>query len=316
MAPDCLVVEIHFVGDYRAAPVQLPALASDRLEGLIDALARQREPVSATQLADYLDGRGDIPQHSFLLTFDDGIRDHATVVADILTRKNLTGAFFVPGSIFAKGGRLPLLERQRFLQYAFVDYQGFLDRFIAQAAAAAAVAPEVLACTPENRARMGDYLAEFSFYTSAERYYRFLRDRVLSATAFETAIDLLFAERFGDGHALMQTYYLGPDDLRHLTSIGMEIGGHGYSHQHLPRLDDQRADILAGMTTLEEITGLRPRIMAYPYGSYDTRTVTVMGELDFRLAFRGGNQIAAIDQANRFSLPRVDVADAVRDLGI
>lgn len=314
--PDCLVLEIHFVGKYDTTEVPIPAIQPKKLEALIDALMVDREPVKLREVADYLDGRHDMPSRSFYLTFDDGIRDHATHVLDILKRRNLEGAFFVPGSIFSPDGRLPLLERQRFLQYAFGGYSDFLSRFVTIAAQAARVDESSLAPTPENVDRMGDYLANFSFYSVLERYYRYLRDKVLSRDEFADTIDALFAERFSNERALMDTFYLSPVDLRKIADAGMIVGAHGYAHEHLPRLDDQEADILAGMRTLSGIIGKDPWAMAYPYGSYDATTISLMKPMGFQLAFTGGNRIARLTPDERWILPRVDVADVIAQMDL
>ncbi|MBF0305508.1 MAG: polysaccharide deacetylase family protein [Alphaproteobacteria bacterium] len=306
----CVVVETHFVGDYSDAPARPPAIGVEEFERLLDKLLAEREPITAVQLRDWFDGTGDLPEKSLYLTFDDGIRDHATNVVPLLLKRGLEGAFFVPGSIFDPNGRLPALERQRYLQYGFGDYRAFLDALIAEVPRRCPGVREAdVAVSARTLAAMGDHLANYPFYSPEERYYRWLRDKVLSPEDLLRATDSLFAARFPDERALMERYYLSPADLKDIAAAGMAIGCHGHVHEHLPRLRDQAADLVMGLDALESITGRRPWIASYPFGSYDDRTLGLMDSLGMGFAFTTGNRVADLNRQDRHTIPRLDIAE-------
>lgn len=52
--------------------------------------------ISTGQLYNYLEGREQLPEKPFLLTFDDGHQEHFTIVAPLLQQYNFTAAFFIP----------------------------------------------------------------------------------------------------------------------------------------------------------------------------------------------------------------------------
>ncbi|HLO78444.1 MAG TPA: polysaccharide deacetylase family protein [Magnetospirillum sp.] len=309
-APILAVIETHFIGDYSTAPVRLPALTVRQFETALDRLLAEYEPVTAARLRDWFAGEADLPSKGVYLSFDDGIRDHVTNVLPVLQRRGLEGSFFVPGSILAEDGRLPPLERQRFLQYAFGDYPTFLAAFVATVQERFGIAG--LGMTEENLGRMGDYLADYAFYTDEERYYRWLRDTVLTPEQFLAVVDQLFAARFPDERALFATYYLSANELAELKAAGMVVGAHGYVHEHLPRLADPRADMERGMAAIEGVIGERPWIASYPYGSYDQGTVALMRDLRMAFAFTTQNQIATLDRGNPYEIRRLDIAELSR----
>jgi peptidoglycan/xylan/chitin deacetylase (PgdA/CDA1 family) len=308
-AAECLVIETHFVGDYSAAPVRIPSIGAENLNALIQRLLRTRTAVSPGDLFAFFGDGKPLPARGFMFTFDDGIRGQLTNAVPVLQRYGLSAAFYIPGSVFDPAGRLPLLERQRFLQYAYGDYREFLERF---AAAVASIAPEVkesdLTPSAAALARMGAFLAEYPFYSVEERYYRYLRDKILSPDVFAEAIDRLFQARFGSDRALLDAYYFSAADVRDLSAQGMTVGCHGYAHEHLPRLPDQRIDIERGIETLTDIVGERPQTMSYPFGSYDARTLDLMRDLDMVFAFTTANQTATITRDQPFQIPRRDIA--------
>jgi hypothetical protein len=127
-------------------------------------------------------------------------------------------------------------------------------------------------------------------------------------TVFAEAIDQLFKARFGSDRALLDAYYFSPADVRELRAQGMTVGCHGYAHEHLPRLLDQRIDIERGIKTLTDIVGERPQTMSYPFGSYDALTLDLMRGLGMVFAFTTANQTATITWDQPFQIPRRDIA--------
>ncbi len=303
-------IEAHFIGDYSNCPVSIPAVSVERVHSLIRQLSRTHEPIGATDLARHFREGHPLPDRCFHLTFDDGIRDHVTAVLPILEQYGLQGSFFVPGSIFVEDGRLPLLERQRFLQYAFGSYHAFLDSFVtAVAGECEGFRREDIEPSLQNIARIGGYLSQFSFYTDEERFYRYLRDKVLPPEDFARVIDAMFARRFESDREIFERYYLSRADLRKLHESGMAIGGHGHLHQHLPRLADQRSDILKGLDILEAIIGERPTSFCYPFGTYDRATVAIMRDIGMTHAFTTGAKVADLAICGPYEITRIDIGD-------
>ena len=76
-------------------------------------------------------------------------------------------------------------------------------------------------------------------------------------------------------------------DIRTLARDGVEIGVHGFEHEDLRGLDDaalRRHTVDAG-AAVADITGIRPRAFAYPYGVWDPRARDAVGSAGFVVAF-------------------------------
>jgi len=171
---ELLAIETHFVGDYSRCPVQIPAISISEFRRIIKTVSSTYEPVTRKQISAFFTDGKPLPERCFHFTCDDGIRDHVTNVLPILKENGLDATFFVPGSIFAEDGRLPLLEKQRFLQYAYGDYVSFLTTFIHHIAATCAHRSlDDIENTPENMAKgyvdlYEKILAQTNFNNSVE----------------------------------------------------------------------------------------------------------------------------------------------------
>ncbi len=71
------------------------------------------------------------------------------------------------------------------------------------------------------------------------------------------------------------------DDLRRLQAEGWEVGSHAADHVHLARKteEDQRTLIARSWSSLKENLDREPTSFAYPYGSYNEKTLEVLTNL-------------------------------------
>ncbi|BCR04744.1 polysaccharide deacetylase [Desulfuromonas versatilis] len=107
--------------------------------------------------------------------------------------------------------------------------------------------------------------------------------------------------------------YLDWDQLRQLRAEGVEIGNHSSTHDHLVnRLPGEgeaewhrrvRVDLETAQAELERHLGVRPELLAYPFGEYSPELIAVARELGFRGA--AGQQSGVVsERAELFALPR------------
>ena len=109
-----LTVMWHYVRDPTATPlVAAPGLEPERFDSQLDLLARHRTVVDWTTVAAALDGAAVLPEEAVLLTFDDGLADHARIVMPRLVARGWSGLFFVmarrPGEPLTVGHALHVL---------------------------------------------------------------------------------------------------------------------------------------------------------------------------------------------------------------
>ncbi len=110
----------------------------------------------------------------------------------------------------------------------------------------------------------------------ADNYPAFeaLTQRGMQATWFIVSRDVGCVSGWGDPGVAPQRMLSG-EQLRTMTTAGMEIGAHSCSHARLTELNDADLtdEICRSKTELAEIVGESVQSFAYPYGKYDDRTV-------------------------------------------
>jgi peptidoglycan/xylan/chitin deacetylase (PgdA/CDA1 family) len=105
-----------------------------------------------------------------------------------------------------------------------------------------------------------------------------------------------------------QPTYLTWDQVRALRDAGMEIGNHTVDHVPLTTLaaPDVLRQIARAQTDFTERLGRAPTTFAYPFGKFDSVTISAVRTAGLRLAFTTMRGQTAT-WATRFTLPRVHV---------
>lgn len=270
---EVLVIMYHYVRDERAPWQGLKGLSLSAFCEQVDVLCRVYEPVFAKDLDRFLnsDGRG------FILTFDDGLRDHYEFVFPELKRRGLEGWFFVPTLPLAEG-KVLLTHKQHILQYC-IGTEPFYEAFLE---AVKEIDPSLdlreILPTVENLEKAKRYLAQFPFYTPLERLFRMARDCVLPKDVVYKASERVFKNLVGSDRDVVREFYLDKSQLIEMAQHGMIIGGHTHSHTRLTDLglQEQRNEILTSLRLLSEWTNQNICAFAYPFGSYNQHSVSIL----------------------------------------
>jgi len=184
------------------------------------------------------------------LTFDDGYTDNLTTASPILRGAGIPATFFICTGCLG-------------------DVRGFWWDRVATAIAAADIAARVLELTkeisftgdlssPDARRR-----ATLEIAGRLQRMHVLQRDRIVEE--LETVV---LATTSGTRESCP---VLDEAGVRELGSQPLaQLGAHTHNHPMLSVLtpEEQLAEINRSAAILQEITGTRPRFMAYPYGSY------------------------------------------------
>lgn len=103
---------------------------------------------------------------------------------------------------------------------------------------------------------------------------------------------------------------LSPDQLRAVADMGIEIGVHGWDHTSLPGMTDAELHqaTAEARDAVADVTGVRPRAFAYPFGDYDERSVRAVAAAGYDVAF------SVYDDSGPHAISRTDVkpADSLR----
>lgn len=307
----CWVVMYHYVHDPDSLErLGLPGrrtgvrgLTAQQFRDQLDQLCRVYEPISWPTLYAWTRGRGSLPHRSVLLTFDDGLADHARVVLPILEERGLRGVFFVPGAVLASQRMLPahaihlllsLLDEETLERelVGILREHGFNDEYGVGSREAEAGAAKYAYESP-RRARLKHWLT-------------FVLPRDLRCAA----IDALFKRHIGSTARWARRWYLDWDDLVAMQAHGHTIGGHGFSHEPYLRLTpgEYRRDLCEIGAVLRNGLGPDIRPFSFPYGSFDDDVWAAARDAGFAHGFttehnpvQPGSDIGC--------LPRVDAKD-------
>lgn len=265
----------------------------------LDHLCRLMEPIDWPVLAAQLGRGGQLPPQCFLLTFDDGLREHRQHVADELDRRGLHGVFFVPGVTMAERRLLPAHAIHALLT-ALGD-----EKFEAE------VTRELGERSAEKPwARFLDETAARRMYhyeTATRARMKYLLHMILPVELRNELVGALFERHVGSQREAAGRLYLSADDVRDLHSRGHAIGGHGYEHEPLTRLSaaQRRADLHRVGQLLSATLGRGPRPLALPFGAFNADVCAATHEAGFCAAFT--TQESWLTPAtNPLLLPRVD----------
>jgi peptidoglycan/xylan/chitin deacetylase (PgdA/CDA1 family) len=244
-----------------------------------------------------------IDSKKYLLTFDDGLKDHIHA-AELLKKNNGIGIFFIPtlplkNSVILDVHKIHLITSK---------IKGF----------------EIL-----------DELDKYLIKNKIKKFYS-EKEKLKFKTAYKRQDDDSYKKRFKkimnyygnislkqkilnfllkkfEINTKSKDFYLNKKEIKHLSSLGMIIGSHSESHTLLSRLNykNQFLEINNSKNYLEKIINKKIDTFCYPYGgkiSYNNKTLNVLKKTKFKLAYTVDNKdFSAKDIMNKpYELPRYD----------
>lgn len=230
-----------------------------------------------------------LPPRSVVVTFDDGYRDNCDIALPILQQHGIPATFFV-ASGFLGGGRMwndSVIEAIRKVDRGEFD----LSRL------------------------------ELGHHTVSDDEDRIsLMQQLIRALKYQPmdTRELLVNELIAAvGKTLPDDLMMEPGQVRKLSDAGMEIGGHTCSHPILSRVDLAQAEreIVSGRNDLQEITGGRISVFAYPNGrpgqDYQREHVELLRQNGFVSAV-STSWGCVTGNSDRLQLPRIAPWDRTR----
>ncbi len=316
-ASGCLVVMYHYVQDSEpiaggTAPRDLRpthALSRSAFISQIDMLCREMEPIDWPTLYASLAGHKTLPERCFLLTFDDGLADHARTVVPILQELRLRGVFFVPGCALASQRLLP--AHAVHLLLSMMDEQTLEREILATLAERTELRPEWTTALDVSAAE-----AMYHYESPARARVKYLLTVALPIAARNDAVDALFKAHIGSANRWARHWYLGWEDLADMQAYGHTVGGHGFSHEPYGRLSplDRRQDMARVATVLRNGFGPDVRPFSFPYGQFDDDTCAACRDAGFAHAFTTQPRWVA-PGSDPWKLPRIDTIDVAAEIG-
>lgn len=226
--------------------------------------------------------QGRLPDRALSITFDDGYEDNHSVALPILKRHGLPATFFICTGYLGNGLMFNdiVTEAVRRVTGPHLDlnWLGLGQRPVGSLADKQGASKELI---------------QFAKYLPAQQ-----REETCSRLWDICA-----------GQTPRPALMMVPDQVQELAKLGMTIGGHTHTHPILTKisLEEARRDVLANKEALQDITGLKPSLFAYPNGrpntDYQRAHKDLIQECGYRAAFSTARGIATREN-DVFQLPR------------
>lgn len=246
-------------------------LDTQTFEMQLDELAGDLTPVDWPAVHSALAGGPELPTDAVLLTFDDGLADHARYVLPCLAARGLSAMFFTlarsPGAGLTLGHQLHALIARLGGDTARAMIVARLPD--AERTRHAALEARALEAHPDD---------------PEDAWKRPLQREMARVAA--PALSALIAENIGREDELARVLYLDETQLMHLVDAGMYLGGHGSEHLWLDHEDQPsvRAELAASTALLTRVQP-GPWAFAYPYGGVNESVAEEVKRAGFRAAY-------------------------------
>lgn len=230
----------------------------------LDYLLKHYTPIDLATLLGHVYEQKPLPKAAFLLTFDDGLSQCATVVAPILQQKGIPATFFINSD--------------------FVDNKALMFRYKASL---------LIECLKEEtpaqqqlvQQKLAAHQLPFKGIKESLLGVRWPQQAVLDQLA--QALDYSFED-----FLLQEQPYLTTTQIQQLLQQGFDIGGHSQNHPtyNLLALPEQLSQTLQCQAELEQQFELSNRVFAFPFTDYGVSAAffeQILGSSGFQLTFGG-----------------------------
>jgi peptidoglycan/xylan/chitin deacetylase (PgdA/CDA1 family) len=306
MTPVLHVVTYHYVRD-------LPNTPFPRIKGMLVRDFRHQlatfqsiyEMATLESALDFLRGAYKPSRDLCLLTFDDGLKEHYSVVTPILADRGIQGIFFPITSCLGEH-RVAPVHMNHFL-LASLDFELYQRSFLERLNARHLLAPTQIDQEAAQRTSRWD--------SPQVALFKYLFNFVLDYGVRDQVVKELFEEHIAEEKSFSDILYLNWEEAKQMQEMGMVIGGHSHQHRPLAGLSDEelRRDLCTCWRLLIGHLQTQPFWpFSYPYGekeSFSDTVVRSVRELGFACSFtiEVGTNAPGMD---RFALCRLDCKEA------
>ncbi len=284
----------------------------DEFEAQIDFFRRSSEivdPADMEKIKYYLNNHN---EEAYLLTFDDGYKDHF-YCAKYLFDRNIRAFFFPP--ISSLNGEILDINSIHMI----IGVRGLKIKKILKVISEICLSSNFLLTLNKQKVDINTYLENFKIVDNYDDRNTLMIKRILQKDIIgddnrKFIIDILIKKFIGEKSSKISSeLYLNIDDLQKMKNMGMLFGSHGKTHRWLTNLNyfEQKEEIEKSLKTLKELQLIgsdEPMSMCYPFGAYDSNTIKLMGDLKIDLGFTTdiGASMATNKKEFIFKLPRWD----------
>ena len=247
-----------------------------------------------------------------LLTFDDGYKDHIRFVLPELIKKKIKGCFFP--SVYC-------VEKKKILNINKIHF------ILAKKISANNIFIELMKIIKNQKNKYykkkystkniikikKKYKNNHRFDNKDVAFIKYLLQIYLPKKLRNLCCDKLFKLFVSRKQKkFSENLYMSTSDLKKLLKKGMYVGGHGYNHEHLNKLNfkEQKNEINKNYNFLKKINSpIRSWGMCYPHGSYNANTLKILKNKGCAFGFTTKKGNSNLASSNFLELKRLDTND-------
>lgn len=260
----------------------------------------------------YKSMKGKLGKNEVCLTFDDALKSQIDIAVPILKEMKFTAFFFIYTSpLIGIYEKLEIYRNFRCVYFSSIDefYFAFFKRVEEEQR-------ELKINYNEEREKFEPkkYLLNSPFYSDEDRFFRYIRDRVLGREKYEYIMDGMLKEYHYNFEGCFQNLWMSKYDIKNINENGNIIGLHSHTHPTCMEklsLPEQRIEYEMNKEILESIICGRIETVSYPCSSYNDDTLFIMKKLGIKLGFTAFMKRGKEDLLN---MPRQDSANILRTL--
>lgn len=299
----------HFHDDDKHI-VEQGSISAEKFDDMLTYYGKTHNIISAEEFL-YKSRKGSLTPKDVCLTFDDGLLCQYDVAYPVMKdRGGLTAFWFVYTSPF--DGVMEKLEIYRHFRFSeFSDIEEFYKAFFELVSKTDEKAMEAMKEYPVN-----EYLKEYPFYTPNDKYFRYMRDRVLGEERYYALMDRLIEEYHYNVSENAKQLWLNEGHIRELHQQGHIMGLHSYSHPTMMINKDyaaQKKEYGTNKKWLEAVIGEEVSAVSYPCNSYNADTLRCMKEFGVQIGFRS-NMADVVPKEAHYEYPREDCANIIKQM--
>ena len=309
-------VMFHRFHDDQMKYIGQGSLSGDNFEDIINYIGTERI-LSPNEWQDKLK-TNTLNNSDICLTFDDGLKSQILIALPILKKYNLKAFFFIHSLTFFDEVDYNEVFNV-IIRSEFPNIDIFLDQFL--------IFNKLNKNIFETKKfyKYKNYLNKnYVFYTEGDIKYRYLRNNIFTKPdVFNSILKKFFRSNNISIEKVSENLWLDNKDIDQINIDGHTIGMHSFSHYINfcdLNIDIQTREYKENKDHLESFIDYKITSMSHPLGSYNTKCLELLEELDITCGFRSDDSIPdKIDSTNiinptTLEIARVDAVNILKDL--
>ena len=295
-------VMFHYVRNNETEDTpNLNSLSVEDFNKQLDWLEEFFQPMSFKEYDYCIKENKAFPDNKFLLTFDDGLKDHYKYVYPELKKRGLWGFFYINSQVYTE--KSPMAVH---VTHMVIDKigSGKYTKIIKQELKKYNVSIEDFHLN-------GVYRYDDISNSNIKKIMNYLLDYKIR----DKIIYNIFFEFFDNKEDFCENLYCSESELKEMIKEGvMVVGGHTHSHLVLSRLDKEKQykELKICFDYINRKFGVKSPVFCFPYGqkhTYDKFTLRALKEIGYHSSFNTVRGMTCVKKTNKYELQRYDTVD-------